>query len=141
MRALLDREKGEGGPWNLKHAPGGLVDIEFAAQALQLVHAAKHPEILSTATVPALDHAREAGLLDAEAWRTFRAGARLQQDLTQALRLATEKPFDPDEAGEGLKRLLARTAEAPDFAVLTATLEGLQKEVRAAFERVLAGLR
>ena len=141
MRALLDREKGDGGPWNLKHAPGGLVDIEFAAQALQLVHAATHPQILSTATVPALDHAREAGLLDDETWRTFRAGARLQQDLTQALRLATEKPFDPDEAGEGLKRLLARTAETPDFAVLTATLEGLQKEVRAAFERVLAGLR
>jgi len=141
MRALLDQEKGDGGPWNLKHAPGGLVDIEFAAQALQLVHAAQHPKILSTATVPALDHAREAGLLDPESWRTLRAGARLQQDLTQALRLATDKPFDPEEAGEGLKRLLARTGEAPDFAVLTATLEETQKAVRATFERVLASLR
>jgi glutamate-ammonia-ligase adenylyltransferase len=42
--------KGGEGAWDLKQAPGGLVDIEFIAQALQLIHAAKHPEIVSTET-------------------------------------------------------------------------------------------
>src|SRR5208283_5440760 len=30
-------------PWDLKYAPGGLMDIEFAAQTLQLRHAHENP--------------------------------------------------------------------------------------------------
>ncbi|MET0313448.1 MAG: bifunctional [glutamine synthetase] adenylyltransferase/[glutamine synthetase]-adenylyl-L-tyrosine phosphorylase [Hansschlegelia sp.] len=141
MRALLDKEKGAGGPWNLKHAPGGLVDVEFVAQALQLAFAAERPDLLFTAAVPALDRARDAGVLDVEDWSKLRSGARLQQDLTQVLRLAIDGPFDAREAGEGLKQLLARTGEAPDFATLTATLTDRQKDVREVFGRVMRKLR
>jgi glutamate-ammonia-ligase adenylyltransferase len=140
MRALLDKEKGGGGPWNLKHAKGGLVDIEFAAQALQLAHAADHPAVLYTATIGALDRARELGLLAEDDWETLRGAARLQQDLTQMLRLALDGPFDPEEAAEGLKQLLARTAQAPSFAVLEATLVETQAETRKAFSRVIGTL-
>ena len=41
-------------PWDLKYTKGGLVDIEFIAQALQLVHAPEQPEILNTNTIAAL---------------------------------------------------------------------------------------
>ncbi len=37
MRARMERERKARNPWDLKLAPGGLVDIEFVAQALQLV--------------------------------------------------------------------------------------------------------
>ena len=40
MRALMARERPADGPWDMKLSDGGLVDIEFAAQHLQLVHAA-----------------------------------------------------------------------------------------------------
>ena len=40
--------------WDLKFAPGGLVDIEFIAQALQLQHAHAHPDVLQTNTIAAL---------------------------------------------------------------------------------------
>ena len=49
--------------WDLKYAPGGLVDIEFIAQTLQLVHAPALPDILDTNTIAALEKLREAGLL------------------------------------------------------------------------------
>ena len=140
MRALLDKEKGGGGPWNLKHAPGGLVDIEFVAQALQLAHAHDRPEMLYTVTAPALDRAKEAGMLGEDDWTTLREAARLQIDLTQILRLALDGPFDPDEAGEGLKQQLARVGEAPDFRTLTAMLVERQKAARKAFTRVMKGL-
>jgi glutamate-ammonia-ligase adenylyltransferase len=140
MRALLDTEKGGGGPWNLKHAPGGLVDIEFVAQGLQLAHAADHPEILFTSTASALDRARDAGLLDRGDWEILHAAARLQLDLTQILRLALDGPFDPATASESLRQLLARVGEAPDFKTLTATLAHAQKAARKAFERVMKGL-
>ena len=46
MRRAIADEKGEGTRWDMKYAAGGLVDLEFIAQYLQLVHAADHPEIL-----------------------------------------------------------------------------------------------
>lgn len=140
MRALLDKEKGGGGPWNLKHAPGGVVDIEFVAQALQLAWGHEKPGVLYTVTAPALDRAREQGVLDEADWDALKSAARLQIDLTQTLRLALEGPFDPAEAGEGLKHLLARVGEAPDFKTLTARLADEQKAARKAFERVMKGL-
>ena len=48
MRRAIAKEKGEGERWDLKYAAGGLIDLEFIAQYLQLVHAAEHPEILDT---------------------------------------------------------------------------------------------
>ena len=51
--------------WDLKYAPGGLVDIEFIAQTLQLVHAPALPEVLDTNTIAALEKLQGAGLLAA----------------------------------------------------------------------------
>ncbi|GBD47613.1 bifunctional [glutamine synthetase] adenylyltransferase/[glutamine synthetase]-adenylyl-L-tyrosine phosphorylase [Methylopila sp. Yamaguchi] len=139
MRALLDEEKGDGGPWNLKHAPGGLVDVEFAAQALQLVHAQERPEILRASTLAALAEARRLGLLGEEDYEALASGGRLQQDLTQIVKLAIDGAFDPANAPAGLKLRLARAAAAPDFRTLQATLKEAQAAVRAAAKRVLAG--
>ena len=44
MRARIEKEKGTRDPWELKQVRGGLVDLEFIAQHLQLVHAADHPQ-------------------------------------------------------------------------------------------------
>ncbi len=49
--------------WDLKHAPGGLVDIEFIAQSFQLVHAPTRPAVLDTNTIAALHKLKAAGFL------------------------------------------------------------------------------
>ena len=56
--------------WDLKYAPGGLIDIEFLAQTLQLRHAHEKPAVLSTNTIDALKRlstARALGESDAAA--------------------------------------------------------------------------
>ena len=63
MRARIEKEKGTRDPWELKQVRGGLVDLEFIAQHLQLVHAAAHPGVLDQNTVAALGNLSEAGLL------------------------------------------------------------------------------
>ena len=40
--------------------PGGLVDIEFIAQTLQLVHGPVRPDVLDTNTIAALEKLRAA---------------------------------------------------------------------------------
>ncbi|HEX2561350.1 MAG TPA: glutamine-synthetase adenylyltransferase, partial [Phenylobacterium sp.] len=61
MRELLERERPPKHDWDLKLSPGGLVDVEFAAQHLQLVHAADGGPLRQN-TAEALAAFREAGL-------------------------------------------------------------------------------
>jgi glutamate-ammonia-ligase adenylyltransferase len=137
MRGAIATEKGDGELWNLKYVAGGLVDLEFIAQYLQLVHAAAAPEILDTATARVLDKAARLGLLVPEDADALRPAVRLYQNLTQILRLCLPGPFDPKAAGHGLLSLLARAADVPDFATLEAHLAETQARVRASFVRIL----
>jgi glutamate-ammonia-ligase adenylyltransferase len=137
MRAAIAKEKGDGNPWDLKYAAGGLVDLEFIAQYLQLVHAHNLPDILDTSTARVLDKARQLKLVSVEDAEVLRPAAQLYQDLTQILRLCLAGPFDAKTAGAGLLRLLARAADVPDFATLNATLVETQAKVRASFVRIL----
>jgi glutamate-ammonia-ligase adenylyltransferase len=137
MRTAIAAEKGDSERWNLKYVAGGLIDLEFIAQYLQLVHAAEQPEMLETATARALDKAARLGLLAAEDADVLRPAVRLYQNLTQVLRLCLSGPFDPKAAGPGLLSLLARAADVPDFTTLEAHLTETQGRVRASFVRIL----
>ena len=137
MRAAIAQERGEDVRWDLKYAAGGLIDLEFIAQYLQLVHAAKHPEILDTSTTRVLEKAAQLDLLKAEHAEVLRPAARLHHDLTQILRLCLPGPFDPKKAAAGLLGLLARAADLPDFATLDAHLAETQSRVRKIFTQIL----
>jgi len=137
MRGAIAMEKGDATRWDLKYAAGGLIDIEFIAQYLQLVHSQRQPEILDTSTARVLDKAWRLGLLPVEEAEVLRPAVRLYHDLTQILRLCLPGPFDPKTGGPGLLRLLARAGDVPDFATLDATLTETQAKVRACFVRIL----
>jgi glutamate-ammonia-ligase adenylyltransferase len=137
MRAMIGKEKGEGDRWDLKYAAGGLIDIEFAAQFLVLVHAAKHPTIVDPNTVRVLEEAQALNLIAAADGELLRAAAKLYHDLTQLLRLCLSGRFDPKTAGPGLLALLARAGGLPDFTTLEAHLADTQARVRGVFKRVV----
>ena len=137
MRAAIAKEKGDGERWDLKYVAGGLIDIEFIAQYLQLVHAHRLPNILDTSTARVLDKAWALRVLPVEDVEILRPAVQLYHDLTQVLRLCLPGAFNPKTAGAGLLRLLARAADVPDFATLDATLIETQTKVRASFVRIL----
>jgi [glutamine synthetase] adenylyltransferase / [glutamine synthetase]-adenylyl-L-tyrosine phosphorylase len=137
MRQAIAKEKGENVRWDLKYAAGGLVDLEFIAQYLQLIHAAGHPEILDTTTARVFDKARRLNLLSAEDADVLRPAVRLFHNLTQVLRLCLPGPFDPKTAGAGLLGLLCRAADLPNFAALDAHVVETRQKVRATFNRML----
>jgi glutamate-ammonia-ligase adenylyltransferase len=135
MRELLERERPPKGDWDLKLSPGGLVDIEFAAQFLQLAHAAEggplHPN-----TAEALAAFAASGLAPVRPIGELQAAWRLQQNLTQLLKVALE---DGDPSGEpaAFKRLLARAGAARGFPALVRKLEAAQAAARGAYEEVV----
>ncbi len=128
------------GPWDIKFSPGGLIDIEFIAQTLQLLHAPKAPGVLDPNTIAALEKLACAGCLSSSDAEILIAAARLEHGLTQVLRIALEGPFDAGAASRGLKALLARDADAPDFSALASELQDTEARVHAIFERLLPPL-
>ena len=82
------------GRFDLKHGPGGMIDVEFAVQALVLGHGAAHGELLDdVGNIALLRRAEEAALLPpgvgvaaADAYRDLRRAqhrARLDEQPTQ----------------------------------------------------------
>jgi glutamate-ammonia-ligase adenylyltransferase len=82
------------GSFDVKHSPGGMVDVEFAVQFLVLSQGCKHPELLANAgNIALLQRAQDCGLLPAplgqnaaSAYRSLRQiqhRARLNEEPTQ----------------------------------------------------------
>ncbi len=124
-------------PWDLKYTQGGLIDIEFAAQTLQLRHACENPSVLSPNTISALKRLAGAGVLGLTDADTLIAAAHLQHALTQALRIALDGTLDAANASPGLKDLLARAGEVSDFATLQKLLADLQSRAHQVFLKVM----
>lgn len=136
MRRAIADEKGEDKRWNLKHAAGGQVDVEFIAQYLVLVHGARNPELVDTATARILVVAGWLNLLPAADIEVLSKACALYQDLTQVLRLSLDTHALSQEVSPALRALLARAGQMPDFATLDAYLGETQAKVREIFTRV-----
>lgn len=133
MRDRLAREFGTTNPWEVKYVRGGLVDLEFIAQGLQLLHGVNHPEVLTPSTANALERATGAGAITPEDGIFLARALELIQTIDHILRLALEGTFDPTTAPEALKKLLARAAGS-DFDALAARLAETEAEVLHRFE-------
>jgi [glutamine synthetase] adenylyltransferase / [glutamine synthetase]-adenylyl-L-tyrosine phosphorylase len=141
MRVRMERELPPEGAWDVKYRAGGLVDVEFVAQTLQLVCAREKPAVCNPNTCEALRRLAEAGALDAadaallvradRVWRTVQGMLRITvgRAMRGELPEAPVRPLLRAAAGVG--------AAAADLAGLRDTLDGLAREVRAAFLRIV----
>ena len=137
MRELIFAEKGTIDIWDLKQVRGGLVDLEFIAQYLQLISAHETPEILDQNTLRAFQNLRDAGLISAAHADVLVPATRLIHNLTQILRICISDRFDRAKAPKGLKELLARAGAAPTFDALEDTLSGTLGDVHRVFDEIL----
>jgi glutamate-ammonia-ligase adenylyltransferase len=76
---IKDHARAQQRGYNIKLMAGGIRDVEFIAQALQIMHAPKHPELRTPNTLAALARIRRLGLMKdwdvdnlASAYRFFR---------------------------------------------------------------------
>ena len=139
MRSRLARELPPAGPWDVKLRPGGQIEVEFICQTLELVHAAANPELRSQTTRIALRRLADAGALAADEADTLIRADRVWRTVQGMLRIMLGRmaPADlPEATAQTLLRAAAEAgAPAVDIAALRLTLDGLAREVRAAFVR------
>jgi glutamate-ammonia-ligase adenylyltransferase len=134
MRRLMEKERPPKGEWDLKLSPGGLVDLEFIAQYLQLVSAETGGPLLRHTGEALAAFEDRPGL---EALKKAAPAWALQQDLSQLLRVALPDGADPSQEPAGFRALVAKAAGAGDFGELKSTLKAARQAARAAFDALV----
>jgi glutamate-ammonia-ligase adenylyltransferase len=137
MRMRMERELGSGDIWNIKQLRGGLVDIEFIAQYLQLRHGHEAPHVLAPNTTDALARLRDAGLLDRATADELIAAMGLWRNLQGIIRLGFGEGFTEDDAREDSRDLVARACGALGFDALRGEITETAGRVHAIFETLI----
>jgi glutamate-ammonia-ligase adenylyltransferase len=145
MRARMLRDLPAEGPWDVKAMPGGLIEVEFIAQALQVAHAARNPAILSPTTRTALAALAKARLLDAAEAEALMAAERLWRGIIAHLRLTVGRWKEealPEPVSAALLLATAPLLPAPavDAAALRAQMREAAAGVRDSFVRRIGPL-
>ncbi len=144
MERELGRERrGEGrNRLDLKVGYGGLVDVEFAVQYLQMAHG-RDPSVRTQETEGALAALSAGGYVDAHTAAVLVEGYRALRRLEQALRVSTGTGATVIEEGQPTLPLLARRLGMRDGPAGTAAqalfahVRSINKDVRAAYLEVL----
>ncbi|HUH02139.1 MAG TPA: bifunctional [glutamate--ammonia ligase]-adenylyl-L-tyrosine phosphorylase/[glutamate--ammonia-ligase] adenylyltransferase [Kofleriaceae bacterium] len=134
MRDRMERELGGGrGEFDLKVGRGGIVDVEFAAQYLQLVWGPEHQELRCQSTIPALRAAADLGLADAEACQILIDGYRVLRRIENRLRIVHDRSINRlPPPGRDLDVLARRTGHG-DGEALRADCDRWMGQIRAAY--------
>ena len=110
IRAALDlrrqqlKQLVERGTVNLKHSPGGIVDIEYAVQYLQIMHGSRLPVLRTSNTMQALAALTDCGLVTRQDGENLRKAYFFIRMLIDGLRMVRGNakdrvlpPVDSDE--------------------------------------------
>jgi glutamate-ammonia-ligase adenylyltransferase len=111
LRRRQTRELVKPGQINVKYSAGGIIDIEYAAQYLQLLHGKEHPELRVTNTLEALDQLRRLNIISEAESEMLRAAYLFLRNLIDALRIVRGDASDlalPVENSEEFKSLARR---------------------------------
>ena len=150
IRHLRDRMERElaaerPGRYDLKFGRGGLVDVEFTTQLLQLRHGGTHPEVRTSDTRGAIEALARERLLTAEDADALRSGYAFLRRLEQRIRIVhgtSEHLIEENAAGlEPLARRMG-LRDLPGAKAASALLERyrlITDRVRATYERLVGG--
>lgn len=129
------------GQVNAKYSSGGIVDIEYAVQYLQLLNGNEHPQVRLPNTLEALDQLRRLQIIREADYGMLRAAYLFLRNLIDALRIVRGDASDlvlPEEDSEEFKSLARRLGyrkndRQKDAALLAADIRDWMKKVHDYF--------
>ncbi|MBM4254559.1 MAG: bifunctional [glutamate--ammonia ligase]-adenylyl-L-tyrosine phosphorylase/[glutamate--ammonia-ligase] adenylyltransferase [Deltaproteobacteria bacterium] len=140
LRGRMEQELAQEGQgrFNIKTGRGGIVDIEFLVQMLQLRYGPQYPTVRQRATLPALEELHACGVLPAEDFQLLTQGYRFLRTLENRLRIERDQPVEAlESSGEQLfsvaRRLGYEGEDAPTQ--LLAEYQRQREVVRACYTR------
>src|SRR5262249_2953057 len=114
VAAMRQRLEAGARPRSLKRGPGGLADVEFAVQLLQLKYGGAHHEILVPNVWAALDALEAAGALPEADAAALRAGYTFLRFAEARVRIVTDQALtEVPENGDDREKLARRMGFEP----------------------------
>ena len=142
VRAEAEAQRRGGADRDVKRGPGGIRDVEFAAQLLQLVHGRVDPELRARGTLSALAGLDRGGYIDSEDGIVLADSYRFLRRVEHVVQLDEERQTHTVPADRGQRRRVARVlgfrgspAAGPTEA-FDAQLARHRARVRSVHERV-----
>ena len=130
------------GTFNPKYSPGGLVDIEYLVQGLQMTHGADHPSVRLTNTRNTMTALAEIGVLTSDDYTHLRKAHTFLRWLIDSLRMVAGNAKDlvvPDENTEEFAFLARRLRYGNDLLRLSSDLKMHSTYVQEVNRRLLGG--
>ncbi len=124
---------------HVKLGPGGIREIEFVVQAIQLVRGGRDPTLAVRPTLQALAALGERRLLPEEAARTLADAYDFLRRLEHRLQYLDDAQTHTLPEDEEDRARIASMADFPDWAALEARLAEVRANVTRHFQNVLAG--
>ena len=144
IRAMKSRSEGTGrsGAVELKRGVGGIRDVEFAVQLLQLVHGRADPSLRSPSTLDALQALATAGYVREDDALALSEAYRWLRDVEHRLQLYDLRQTHELPADPGVRERVAKAMGLRDHPGATAletfeaSLVGRRAEIRSIHERL-----
>ena len=111
LRQRQMKELVKPGDVNVKYSAGGIIDIEYAIQYLQLLNGKEHPEIRVPTTLEALSHLRRLQIVRESDYRLLQSSYLFLRNVIDALRIVRGDASDlvlPEESTDEFKSLARR---------------------------------
>ncbi len=137
MRGRIYNEKKTDNIWNVKQIKGGIVDIEFIIQYLNLCFAHKHPQILEANPMASLRTIFELKLITDEQFESLSIAHKLFSEISQIISLTLEGELLRADVPDGLERLLLAVSNSPDLNYLEQTLGEIQQKTLTIFTEII----
>ena len=132
MRRRLEEAAGKG---NLKRGVGGIVDIEFITQMLQLRYGRDNPQVRQPNTLAALIALHEASILSHKDCEYLTRSYRLLRTIESRLRLMNSTARNDLPADDNELAKLAQTLGYPESSKLLEDCESFTRRNRKMFDR------
>jgi [glutamine synthetase] adenylyltransferase / [glutamine synthetase]-adenylyl-L-tyrosine phosphorylase len=142
MRCRIEAEHKAADPWDLKYCPGGMVDVDFIVQYLQLRDACRLPSILNHDMRVSLLEMGRVQILPPETVADLAMILDIWRRTVSWLAVTDGRDFAPDKASPAQTDALVRVIgegglKAVDFADLEVKLRATQRRVRDLFEQMI----
>jgi glutamate-ammonia-ligase adenylyltransferase len=140
MRRRVEAERGDQKHVELefKTGPGGLMDVEFVVQALQLRHGHAQPQLRTAHTLAALNRLAAIGAVDEEASCQLRCGYQFLNRIESVLRRINNTSVSQIPVDEREQSFLAKRMGFATTAEFLGNYRLLTRRIRALYDSLLA---
>jgi glutamate-ammonia-ligase adenylyltransferase len=124
---------------NVKLGRGGIREVEFIVQTLQLLHGGRVPFLQSAATIPALEKLASYRLLSSDDAKELSAGYLFLRDVEHRLQMEAGQQTHTIPTARQPRERLARLMGFDSLPAFEAARQAHSRQIRRIYEKILGG--